>query len=71
MENATGKKSNIVITNDKGHLTKEQIQNMIADGEKFKEQDEKMRAAIAAKNELEAYVYHMKSMVHNLFLTLI
>lgn len=36
---------------------------MVEDAEKYKEQDEQLKAAVAARNELETYVYQMKSMV--------
>lgn len=38
-EKATGKKNEITITNDKGRLSKSEIDKMIADAEKFKEED--------------------------------
>lgn len=63
VENASGKRNQITINNDKGRLTKEQIDRMIEDAEKYKEQDEQIKAAIAAKNDLEMYVYQVKSMV--------
>lgn len=62
-EFATGKKSNITIQNDKGRLTKEQIDAMVAAAETYREQDEQMKAAVHAKNELESYVYSLKTMV--------
>lgn len=62
-ENASGKRNQITINNDKGRLTKDQIDRMIEDAEKYKEQDEQIKAAIAAKNELEMYIYQIKSMV--------
>lgn len=61
-ENATGKKSNIKINNDKGRLTKEQIQTMIEEAEKFKETDMEVKAAVAAKNDLESYLYQINSL---------
>lgn len=63
VENATGKTNHITIKNDKGRLTKEEIAKMVADAEKFKEQDEQIKAAVAGRNELEAYVYQMKNLV--------
>ncbi|CAH1174071.1 unnamed protein product [Phaedon cochleariae] len=64
-EIATGNKSNITITNDKGRLSKDQIQKMIADAEKFKEHDQEMRAAISSKNDLESYIYQMRTLVND------
>ncbi|GJQ71083.1 putative heat shock 70 kDa protein cognate [Trypoxylus dichotomus] len=62
-ETATGKRNQIIITNDKGHLSKNQIDKMIADAEKYKAEDEKMRSSVAAKNDLENYVYQIRAMV--------
>ncbi|XP_056629922.1 heat shock cognate 71 kDa protein-like [Diorhabda sublineata] len=64
-ETATGRKSNITITNDKGRLTKEQIQKMVAEAEKFREQDQGARAAVSARNDLETYVYQMRSLIND------
>ncbi|CAG9858593.1 unnamed protein product [Phyllotreta striolata] len=63
-ETATDKKSNIVITNDKGRLSKDQVDKMIRDAERFKEQDQEKRAAIAARNELESYVHQIKMVMN-------
>ncbi|CAH1108812.1 unnamed protein product [Psylliodes chrysocephalus] len=63
-ETATGKKSNIIITNDKGRLSKDQVEKMVRDAERYKEQDQEKRACIAARNELESYVYQIKTVVN-------
>ncbi|XP_050299437.1 heat shock 70 kDa protein 1-like [Anthonomus grandis grandis] len=64
-EQATGRQNTITITNDKGRLTKQQIEKMVSDAEKFKEQDQEVRAAVAARNELESYVYQMRSVTQD------
>ena len=63
MEKATGKSKNITITNDKGRLSKEQIEEMIRKAEEFKEEDEKRRENIETKNGLENYLYNLKNSV--------
>ena len=60
-EESTGKTNNIKITNDKGRLSKEQIEEMIKIAEKYKEEDENNRLLIEAKNELENYLYNTKN----------
>ncbi len=60
-DKSSGKSNKITITNDKGRLTKEQIEEMIKKAEQFKEEDEKMRAKIDAKNGLENYLYNLKN----------
>jgi L1 cell adhesion molecule like protein len=51
-EESSGKSNKIVITNDKGRLSKEDIERMISEAEKYKEDDAKMKDKIDAKNEL-------------------
>lgn len=63
IEAATGRKNTITIKNDKGRLTTGQIEGMVKEAEKYRAQDEKLRAQVAAKNELETYVYQIKNMV--------
>jgi len=62
-EESTGKTNNIKITNDKGRLSKEQIDDMIKSAEKFKEEDEKQKAIIESKNDLENYLYGVKNSI--------
>jgi L1 cell adhesion molecule like protein len=64
VDKATGKSENITITNDKGRLTKEDIDRMVADADRYKAEDEKLKAKISAKNSLESYAYQMKSSVN-------
>ncbi len=61
LEKSTGKSEEIKVTNDKGHLTKEEIEKMIADAELFREADETAKAIVDARNNLEGMVYQMKS----------
>jgi len=61
VEKSTGKENKITITNDKGRLSKEEIERMVNDAEKYKAEDEKQKAVIAAKNALESYCFNMKS----------
>ncbi len=65
LEKSSGNKENITITNDKGRLSKEDIEEMISSAEKFKEEDNNIKLKIDAKNELEAVLYQTKSMLSN------
>ena len=58
-----GSKKDIKITNDKGRLSQEEIDRMVKEAETFKEQDDKMKEKVDAKNELESYTYQLKSAV--------
>merc|ERR1712123_180967 len=60
-EKGSGKTEKITITNDKGRLSKEEMEKMVNDAEKFKDEDEKQRERIAAKNGLESFIFNMKS----------
>ncbi|KAH2926778.1 70-kilodalton heat shock protein [Aspergillus fumigatus] len=63
VEKGTGKTNKITITNDKGRLSKEEIERMLADAEKYKEEDEAEAARIQAKNGLESYAYSLKNTI--------
>ena len=57
VEKGTGKVESVSITNDKGRLTKEEIERMVADAEKFADQDKALKEKIDAKHQLENYIY--------------
>ena len=59
-DKSTGKVNKITITNDKGRLSKEEIDRMVNDAEKYKEEDEKQREKVAARNKLENYIFSVK-----------
>jgi L1 cell adhesion molecule like protein len=63
VEKAGGKMEKITITNDKGRLSKEEIDRMVQESETFKAEDEKQKERVDAKNGLEAYCFNMKSTV--------
>merc|ERR1711994_214945 len=60
-DKSTGKQN--TITNDKGRLSKEDIERMVNDAEKFKAEDEVQKERIAAKNGLESYCFNMKATI--------
>ena len=64
-EKGTGKQESITITNDKGRLSKEEIEAMIKDAEKFAEEDKILKEKIDAKNSLENYVYTMRNTIED------
>merc|ERR1711874_922586 len=65
LEKGSGKAEKITITNDKGRLSKEEIEKMVADAEKFKGEDDKQKERIAAKNGLESFIFNLKSSLDN------
>merc|ERR1712033_73912 len=64
-DKSTGKQNKITITNDKGRLSKEDIERMVNDAEKFKAEDDKQKERISAKNGLESYCFNMKTTIED------
>nr|ACU00685.1 heat shock protein 70 [Bursaphelenchus mucronatus] len=64
-DKSTGKENKITITNDKGRLSKEEIERMVQEAEKYKAEDEGQRDRVAAKNNLESYCFNMKQTVED------
>ena len=62
-DKTTGQKNKITITNDKGRLSKEEIEKMVQDAEKYKSEDEELKKKVEAKNTLENYAYNMRNTI--------
>lgn len=60
VDKSTGKQNKITITNDKGRLSKDEIERMVQEAEKYKEDDEKQKERIKAKNDLESFAFNLK-----------
>jgi L1 cell adhesion molecule like protein len=61
VDKAGGKSNKITITNDKGRLSKDDIERMVSEAERYKEEDEKHKKKIDARNGFENYVYSVKN----------
>merc|ERR1711998_416413 len=61
VDKGTGKQNKITITNDSSRLSKDDIEAMVADAEKYKAEDELMAKKVEAKNGLENYCFQMKN----------
>lgn len=61
VDKSTGKSNRITITNDKGRLTKDQIDKMVHEAEMHKAEDDQQRKKVEAKNSLENYCYSVRS----------
>jgi len=61
LDKTTKKISKITITNDKGRLSKEEIDRMVREAEKFSDEDKLAKEKVEAKNQLESFTYQMKS----------
>jgi L1 cell adhesion molecule like protein len=61
MDKAGGKSNKITITNDKGRLSKDDIERMVSEAERYKDEDAKHKKKIDARNGFENYVYSVKN----------
>lgn len=64
-DKGTGRKESITITNDDARLTKEEIARMIADAEKFADEDREARERIEARNGFENYAFSLKNQLED------
>ena len=64
-DKSSGKTEKITIKNDKGRLSKEQVDEMIKEAERLKEEDESNLKKIEEKNKLEAYIYNWRNQMDN------
>ncbi|KAJ3699401.1 hypothetical protein LUZ61_003106 [Rhynchospora tenuis] len=62
-DKTTGQKNKITITNDKGRLSKEEIEKMVQEAEKYKSEDEEHKKKVESKNALENYAYNMRNTI--------
>ena len=63
VEKGTNKSEKIVITNDKGRLSKDEIERMVRESEEFAEEDKKAKDKIEARNQLDNYIFSMKKTI--------
>jgi L1 cell adhesion molecule like protein len=61
LDKTSGRSNKITITNDKGRLSKEEIERMVNEAEKYKEEDAKVAERVASKNGLESYAYQLRN----------
>lgn len=64
-DKTAGVKNKITITNDKGRLSKEEIEKLVQDAEKYKSEDEEVKRKVEAKNSLENYTYNLRNSVRD------
>uniref|UniRef100_A0A6B2FF69 Heat shock protein 70 n=1 Tax=Bothriechis nubestris TaxID=1766655 RepID=A0A6B2FF69_9SAUR len=65
VDKSTGKENKITITNDKGRLSKDDIDRMVQEAERYKAEDEANRERVVSKNALESYAYNIKQTVED------
>merc|ERR1719422_2324546 len=59
-DKSTGKSSNVTIKNDRGRLSQADIDRLVSDAERYKDEDDQQRERIAARNQLESYCFSVK-----------
>lgn len=64
-DEASGNSKNITVTNDRGRLSKEQIDQMVKEAEEYAEEDKKNRERIDEKNSLENYLYSLRNSLND------
>lgn len=64
-DKSTGKSNKIIIRNDKGRLSKAEIDRMINEADKFKAEDDRQRERVQSKNQLEHYAFSIKQTLDN------
>ena len=64
-DNSTGITNKITINNDRNRLSKEDIDRMVNEAEKFKDEDNKQKEKISTRNNLENYIFSVKQAIEN------
>ncbi|KAI3445672.1 hypothetical protein Pfo_002337 [Paulownia fortunei] len=64
-DKAAKKSQSITITNEKGRLSEEEIEEKVREAEEFAEEDRRIRERIEARNKLETYIFNMKSTIND------
>ena len=62
-DKGTGKKNNIVIEDSGDRLSKDEIERMINDAERYAEEDSRIKERVNAKNDLESAVYSLRNQI--------
>ena len=62
VEKTTGAKEQLIIKNDKGHLSKEDIKKMIIEADKFRKDDDLLMKNLESRTKLENYIYNLKNL---------
>ncbi|KAI9326039.1 hsp71-like protein [Zopfochytrium polystomum] len=65
VDKSTGRESKVTISNDKGRLSNEEIQRMVAEAERYRAEDEEAARRIQAKNGLESYAYNLRNTLND------
>ncbi|RCK54892.1 glucose-regulated [Candida viswanathii] len=64
-DKGTGKSESITITNEKGRLSKDEIDRMVEEAEKYAQQDQELKEKIEARNSLENYAHVLRGQLND------
>ncbi|RDX90303.1 Heat shock cognate 70 kDa protein 2, partial [Mucuna pruriens] len=64
-EKSMGITKKMIITNEKGRLSKEEIERIILEADKYKVEDEMYRKKVEARQALEKYAFNIKHVIKN------
>lgn len=64
-DKGTGNMQKITITNDKGRLSKDEIDRLVRQAEEMKAEDELMKKQVDAKNDYEHYIYQVRNSLND------
>jgi len=65
VEKSSGKAEKITVNNEKGRLSAEDIEKMVNEAEKFKDEDSKQRERIEQRNALDGYMFSVKQSLND------
>jgi len=65
LDKGTGRQESVTISNDNGRLMQEEIDRMVADADRFAEEDQTLRELIEARNGFENFVFGLKSQIND------
>ena len=64
-EKSTGKSQKITITNDKGRLSKDEVERLVQEAAKHEAEDKALFERVEAKNQLESYLYNSRNSLND------
>uniref|UniRef100_A0A1B6MPQ5 Uncharacterized protein n=1 Tax=Graphocephala atropunctata TaxID=36148 RepID=A0A1B6MPQ5_9HEMI len=69
VDKSSGSSKSITITNERGRLSKKDIDRMVSEAERYKEEDDRTRERVDARNRLETFCFTVKSAAEEAILT--
>ncbi|XP_061567518.1 heat shock 70 kDa protein 1-like [Cololabis saira] len=64
-DSGSGRENRITVSNDRGRLSREDVQNLVQEAQRFRAEDDRQRDRIAARNSLESLAFGLRSSVRD------